>query len=55
MSNNIEILSAYANAINKIDDYFEYRNESKVDRDFVHVVLAKLEADIRKAIGKDGE
>ena len=55
MNQSQKVLEAYAKAINKIDDYFEYRNESKVDRDFVHVVLAKLEADIRKVIGKDGE
>ena len=32
----------YQNAINEIDDYFEYRNESKKDRKMVHSILEKL-------------
>ena len=32
----------YQKAINKIDDYFEYRNESQQDKEFVHGVLSEL-------------
>jgi len=32
----------YQIAINKIDDYFEYRNESAKDRKEVHLILAAL-------------
>jgi hypothetical protein len=35
-------LKAYIESINEIDDYFEYANESKRDREFVHSVLNKL-------------
>jgi hypothetical protein len=35
-------LAAYQEAVNKIDDWFEYANESKKDRDFIHKVLDKL-------------
>ena len=39
---NRKILEAYQNAINRIDDYFEYRNESISDRSFIHAELARL-------------
>lgn len=29
-------LKPYRNAINRIDDYFEYANESLKDREFIH-------------------
>lgn len=35
-------LGIYQKAINEIDDYFEYRNESKKDRKAVHGVLGRL-------------
>lgn len=35
-------LEAYQKAINKIDDYFEYRGESEKDRKRVHKILAEL-------------
>lgn len=37
-----DINIAYREAINEVDDYFEYRNESKKDREFIHKVLIKL-------------
>jgi len=39
-------LEAYQKAINKIDDYFEYANESKSDRERIHKILAELTADL---------
>ena len=33
---------AYRNFVNQIDDYFEYRNESLVDRKRVHQLLGNL-------------
>jgi hypothetical protein len=35
-------LEEYKKAINKIDDFFEYANESKKDREFIHGVLDNL-------------
>lgn len=34
--------TAYGKAINQIDDYFEYRNESLSDRKKVHQILGNL-------------
>ncbi len=34
--------NAYAKAINRIDDYFEYRNSSPADGKYVHEVLSNL-------------
>lgn len=39
-------LECYQKAINKIDDYFEYANESKLDRERVHKILADLSANL---------
>ena len=38
----LEYLKYYIEAINKIDDYFEYRSDSTKDRSFVYGVLDKL-------------
>lgn len=35
-------LVAYQEAVNKIDDWFEYANESKADREKVHEILDHL-------------
>jgi len=37
-----ELIAAYQKTINRIDDYFEYTNESKSDREEVHTILARL-------------
>lgn len=42
-----EMIDNYIKAINKIDDYFEYANESIKDRAFIHKVLEELTNDIR--------
>lgn len=42
-----EMIDHYIKAINKIDDYFEYANESIKDRAFIHKVLEELTNDIR--------
>ena len=34
-----EIIQTYAQAINKVDDYFEYRYESETDKQYVRQVL----------------
>ncbi len=38
----IRQLDAYKKTINQIDDFFEYRNSSKSDREQVHVFLDNL-------------
>ena len=35
-------LDAYKHAVNKIDDWFEYANESAKDREKVHEILDNL-------------
>ena len=40
--------TAYRTAINAIDDYFEYMNESKADRKVVHQILKKLTTELHK-------
>lgn len=45
---NEQHLQAYIKAINKIDDYFEYANESLKDRAYVHKVLAELTEELIK-------
>ncbi len=37
-----ELIAAYQKTINRIDDYFEYTNESKSDREKVHEILDRL-------------
>ena len=46
MTKEESYLSAYRNFINKIDDYFEYRNESLKDRKKVHELLDKLSEEL---------
>lgn len=46
-------LMAYEKAINNIDDYFEYRNESAKDKKFVHKVLASLTMKLEKIYKED--
>lgn len=43
-------LSHYQRAINEIDDYFEYRMESKLDQKYVHYVLANLTSNLSEQI-----
>ena len=45
-----EIKMILLKAINKIDDYFEYSNESKKDKEYVRDVLGKMDKEIRKLI-----
>ncbi len=40
----------YSNAINKIDDYFEYTNESLKDRKFIHNTLDQVTDELDKLI-----
>ena len=40
-----DLFPAYERAINRIQDYFEYANDSKQDREFVKGVLNQLNAD----------
>lgn len=47
-----KLLSHYQRAINKIDDYFEYRCESEKDKQYVYKVLAELTEDITKEVGQ---
>jgi hypothetical protein len=37
-----ELIQMYAEAVNRIDDYFEYMNRSEEDKLFVRKVLADL-------------
>lgn len=45
-----KILIAYQNAINRIDDYFEYNFESRRDQKFVTKVLEELAEELKKSI-----
>lgn len=45
---NKKALDAYRDTINRIDDFFEYRNESKKDRKFIHEQLDKLSEKMEK-------
>ena len=40
------LLSLYMKAINRIDDYFEYRHQSEVDKKYVVDVLNQLTIDL---------
>jgi len=42
------VLEEYKKAINKIDDWFEYMNESKKDREFIHRTLNNLTIKLEK-------
>lgn len=42
MSNTIEVLKVALRSLDKIDDYFEYSNESLKDRHFVRQVLSDM-------------
>jgi len=44
-----KMIKAYQDAINEIDDFFEYSNESKSDRKRVHYILADLTAKLVRA------
>jgi len=37
-----ELTAAYQKTVNRIDDYFEYANESKSDREKVQEILGRL-------------
>lgn len=39
---NEEALKEYKETINRIDDWFEYMNESEKDREFIHKELDRL-------------
>ena len=41
-------LTIYQNAINKIDDYFEYSSESKVDQKKVYQIIGNMSDDLKK-------
>ena len=45
---NKKVLKAYIHTINRIDDFFEYSNESKKDREFIHEQLDKLTEQLTK-------
>lgn len=41
-------LELYQKAVNKIDDYFEYRNESAKDRNYIYGILLELSESLKK-------
>ena len=41
------LLEEYQRTINQIDDFFEYTNESKSDREFIHAKLDALLVSIK--------
>jgi len=43
----------YMKAINRIDDFFEYRNESKKDREVVHKILDALTVELKESNEKE--
>ena len=48
MDKQQKYLNAYIEAINKIDDHFEYANKSSKDREFVQNTLIELTESINK-------
>ena len=46
---DVNIFKAYRDCINEIDDYFEYKCESKKDQSFIHNVLEKLNSKVLNA------
>ncbi len=46
-------LEAYTHTINRIDDWFEYANESKKDREFIHQHLDALAKRLQKIYKKE--
>lgn len=46
---NEQHLQAYIRAVDKIQDHFEYANESLKDRAYVYKVLAELTEDLVEA------
>ena len=47
MMDKDKMITAYQRAINKIDDYFEYRAESAADRSKVHDILSDLTEELK--------
>ena len=47
-----ELFPMYAEAINEIDDYFEYRHESEKDKAFVMGVIDRLANDVAEVNNK---
>jgi len=45
-------LTIYEQAINRIDDHFEYRHESEKDKNFVRRTLAMLTSQLKSAFHK---
>ena len=43
---NQEILNSYIKAINRIDDYFEYSNESQKDKAAVMEIINNLQEEL---------
>lgn len=50
MKNADKLLELYQKAINEIDDYFEYRYDSGVDRGNVYLILEKLKCGIQSVV-----
>ena len=42
-------LRVYEHAINEVDDYFEYRNESEQDKEYVRGILSRLTNRLKSA------
>jgi hypothetical protein len=42
LNKTTNMLHQYIEAMNKIEDYFEYRNESQKDKDYVMDVIDRL-------------
>ena len=48
-----KVIMAYAEAINKIDDYFEYRYESERDKEVVRAALLELNKSLHRIRAED--
>ena len=48
MNKTQRVLEVFVKAVNKIEDYFEYRSESIEDRRIVKIILTDLHRDINK-------
>ncbi len=52
MTKSDELLECYVKAINRLDDYFEYRCESGKDRQYVYHTLDLLNKELEKVAFK---
>jgi hypothetical protein len=53
MAKSDELLECYVKAVNRLDDYFEYRCESDKDRQYVYHTLNLLSKELEEVSFKE--